>query len=197
MAEHAYHHGDLPAALLARAEQALRAKGVGALSLREIARDVGVSPGAPSRHFKSKQALLDALALSGFDRLAAAIDASQKNIDDTFAARMDAAARAYVQFAVDNSALLDLMFQVKYSPEASEALRGSIQRWSDQLLSLIRDGQERGEVREGSVERIALPVFATLQGFTILNASGMLPPEMTEHALDDLIESILRGCAPR
>lgn len=192
-----YHHGDLPAALLARAEQTLREKGPGALSLRELAREIGVSPAAPSRHFKSKQALLDALALTGFDRLAEAFAASQEGAGEAFADRMDAAARAYVGFALANAALLDLMFSVKHSPEASEAVGATAHRWSEQLLELIGYGQRRGEVREGQLERIALPVFAALHGYAGLKASGLLPTEVAEHGLDDLIASILRGCAPQ
>ncbi|MFC9931275.1 TetR/AcrR family transcriptional regulator [Streptomyces sp. NPDC127190] len=192
-----YHHGDLPAALLTRAEQTLREKGSGALSLRELAREIGVSPAAPSRHFKSKQALLDALAMTGFERLAETLAASQEGAGETFAARMDAAARGYVGFAVANAALLDLMFSVKHSPEASEALGAAAQLWSEHLLELIGDGQRRGEVREGQLERVALPVFAALHGYAGLTVSGMLPPEVAEHGLDDLIASILRGCAPQ
>ncbi|WP_225094611.1 TetR/AcrR family transcriptional regulator [Streptomyces sp. CoH27] len=192
-----YHHGDLPAALLTRAEQTLRDKGSGALSLRELAREIGVSPAAPSRHFKSKQALLDALAVTGFERLAETLAASQEGAGETFAARMDAAARAYVGFAVANAALLDLMFSAKHSPEASEALGATAHQWSEQLLELIGDGQRRGEVREGQLERVALPVFAALHGYAGLTVSGLLPPEVAEHGLDDLIASILRGCAPQ
>src|SRR6187397_898095 len=62
-----YHHGNLRPALLAAAERAL-ARG-GELSLRELAREIGVSHAAPRRHFPDKQALLDALALDGFERL--------------------------------------------------------------------------------------------------------------------------------
>ncbi|WP_020134969.1 TetR/AcrR family transcriptional regulator [Streptomyces sp. 351MFTsu5.1] len=197
MTNRPYHHGDLPAALLARAEKTLRERGASALSLRELAREIGVSPAAPSRHFKSKQALLDALALTGFERLAEAIAASQEGAGEAFADRLDSAARAYVGFAVANAALLDLMFSVKHSPQASEALGATSHRWSDQLLELIGDGQRRGEVREGPLERIGLPVFAALHGYAGLTVSGVLPPEVTEHGLDDLIASTLRGCAPQ
>ncbi|MCQ9131960.1 TetR/AcrR family transcriptional regulator [Streptomyces hilarionis] len=196
MTNRPYHHGDLPAALLARAEKTLRERGASALSLRELAREIGVSPAAPSRHFKSKQALLDALALTGFERLAEAIAASQEGVGEAFADRLDSAARAYVGFAVANAALLDLMFSVKHSPQASEALGATAHRWSDQLLELIGDGQRRGEVREGPLERIALPVFAALHGYASLTVSGVLPPEADGHGLDDLITSVLRGCAP-
>ncbi|WP_031078146.1 TetR/AcrR family transcriptional regulator [Streptomyces sp. NRRL WC-3742] len=197
MTNRPYHHGDLRVALLARAEETLRERGASALSLRELAREVGVSPAAPSRHFKSKQALLDALALTGFERLAEAIAASQDGAGEAFADRLDTAARAYVGFAVANAALLDLMFSVKHSPQASEALGATAHRWSDQLLELIGDGQRRGEVREGPLERIALPVVAALHGYAGLTVSGVLPPEVAEYGLDDLIASVLRGCAPQ
>ena len=64
-----YHHGNLRAALLERAEHKLSREGAHTLSLRELARDVGVSHGAPREHFRNKQALLDALAETGFQRL--------------------------------------------------------------------------------------------------------------------------------
>lgn len=197
MTNRPYHHGGLPAALLERAERTLREKGVAALSLRELAREVGVSPGAPSRHFKSKQALLDALAMSGFDRLGEAIAASREGAGEAFASRLGAAARAYVDFAVASPALLDLMFSVKHSPEASQGLGTSVHRWSDQLLELIGEGQRQGEVRLGPVERIALPVFVALHGYASLTVSGLLPEETIEYGLDDVIASILRGCAPQ
>src|SRR5919107_3634135 len=69
-----YHHGNLRAALLEAAERAL-ARG-GELSLRELAREVGVSHAAPRRHFADKQALLDALAEGGFERLGAEMRAA-------------------------------------------------------------------------------------------------------------------------
>src|SRR5690349_4984776 len=98
MRKRPYHHGDLRAALLDRAGNVLRERGSDALSLRELARDIGVSPGAPSRHFMNKQALLDALALDGFERLVADIEASDKKAGPAFADRLNAMARAFVGF---------------------------------------------------------------------------------------------------
>ena len=69
-----YHHGNLRAALLEQAERTL-ADG-GDLSLRALARQVGVSHAAPRRHFAGKQALLDALAEDGFERLGAELRAA-------------------------------------------------------------------------------------------------------------------------
>ncbi|MGV9246582.1 TetR/AcrR family transcriptional regulator [Streptomyces sp. NPDC003710] len=191
-----YHHGDLRAALLTRAEETLREKGPTALSLRELARDLGVSHAAPSRHFKDKQALLDALALTGFDRLDERMSASLKEAGEAFAERMKAAARAYVDFATANAELLDLMYSIKHDPKASEELIAASQRWTRQTLNLIAEGQRRGEVREGPLERVGIGVFSTLHGYATLAASDSLPPDVRAQGLDELVAYILRGCAP-
>ncbi|MGJ7417037.1 TetR/AcrR family transcriptional regulator [Streptomyces cinereoruber] len=196
MKKRPYHHGDLAAALLDRAEQTVRERGAGTLSLRELARDLGVSPGAPSRHFKSKQALLDALAVSGFERLTEAMATAQEQAGEAFAARLDAVARTYVGFATGNAALLDLMFSAKHGLEASSALGAAAHRWGQQFLELVGDGQRRGEVREGALERVTLTVFAPLHGYISLAASGVLPPEAAGQGLDDVIASIERHCRP-
>ncbi|UWE12247.1 TetR/AcrR family transcriptional regulator [Actinacidiphila bryophytorum] len=191
-----YHHGDLAAALLARAEEMLREKGSDALSLRELARDLGVSPAAPRRHFTTKQALLDALALTGFERLTAAIATAQDGAGRTFPEQLDATARAFVGFAAANGALLDLMFSAKHSPEASEALGGAALRWVQQGLDMVAEGQRRGEVRAGDLERVALTVFAPLQGYIGLAASGVVAPDVASEGLDDVIASVVRACRP-
>ncbi|MFJ6657559.1 TetR/AcrR family transcriptional regulator [Streptomyces sp. NPDC091377] len=197
MKDRPYHHGDLAAALLTHAEETLREKGAGALSLRELARDLGVSPAAPSRHFRTKQALLDALALAGFERLDQAVSVSLEDAGSSFAERLDAAARAYVGFAVDNPALLDLMYSVPYGQQPHASLNTRPQAWSDQVLELIADGQRSGTVRQGPMERIAIPVFAALHGYANIIVRGTLSPEVTVHGLDDVIAAILRGCEPR
>src|ERR1700726_4170865 len=63
-----YHHGNLREALLKAAEKALETAGAQSISLRELSRELGVSHTSPRRHFADRQALLDALALRGFER---------------------------------------------------------------------------------------------------------------------------------
>ena len=68
-----YHHGHLRQALLRAAEVALEARGVQHLSLRELSRELGVSHASPQRHFATKQDLIDALAIMGFERLSSVV----------------------------------------------------------------------------------------------------------------------------
>ena len=74
----AYHHGDLRSALIEAGMHALSTHSADALSLRALAREVGVSATAVYRHFPDRDALLVALALTGFDQLAAAQQAASR-----------------------------------------------------------------------------------------------------------------------
>src|ERR1700730_13911612 len=114
MAERPYHHGTLRTALLAQAERTVRERGVQDLSLRELAREVGVSHGAPRRHFPDRQALLDALAESGFERLGSELRAAAAAAGEEFQARLHAIAAAYIRFATRDPELLELMFAAKH-----------------------------------------------------------------------------------
>src|SRR3984885_3127878 len=93
-----YHHGNLRSALLARAEANVRDGGVEQLSLRELARQVGVSHAAPRRHFPDRQALLDAVAESGFERLGSELAGAVADAGEGFQARLEATATAYIRF---------------------------------------------------------------------------------------------------
>jgi AcrR family transcriptional regulator len=196
MTSRPYHHGDLRTALLVRAEQALQEKGPAELSLRELAREIGVSPAAPSRHFRNKRALLDALALEGFDRLVAVLNTAQDEAGESFAERLTLLTRAYMGFAAARPALHDLMHMVKYDPTVSPELAAASGRLLAMADRLIEDGQRRGEVRAGPVAEIGLPVMAALNGYVSLNAAGGVPADDIERGLENMVAFILRGCAP-
>lgn len=112
-----YHHGDLRTRLLDVAEELLDEGGVGALSLREVARRADVSHNAPYRHFASKDELLAALAASGFDQLAA----SRADISDPRDALVESGL-AYVRFALEHKALFRLMFSGATDGESDESV---------------------------------------------------------------------------
>ena len=105
-----YHHGDLPAALLAAAETLLRRDGIAGLGLRAIAREAGVSHAAAKPHFGDIAGLLGELAAVGYDRLADALRAAGARAA-TPRARNLAIAHAYVAFAREHQALFALMFR--------------------------------------------------------------------------------------
>ncbi|WP_371670500.1 TetR/AcrR family transcriptional regulator [Streptomyces sp. NBC_00289] len=191
-----YHHGDLRAALLANAERTLRERGKTALSLRELARATGVSHAAPGRHFKDKQALLNALALTGYERLAQTLDGA----DDPalpLQSRLTALARAYLGFAIDNAELLELMYTRKHDPDASDQMAAAVDRTVGSLERLFAEAQKRGEIVEGDPGEITLVAAAVLHGSATLTATGMLTPEAALAGVDGLVHHVLHGLKPR
>ncbi|HEY4021975.1 MAG TPA: TetR/AcrR family transcriptional regulator [Pseudonocardiaceae bacterium] len=97
-----YHHGDLRRQLLAAAVDAIGDGGVASVSLRDLARQAGVSHAAPAHHFTNKTGLLTALATQGFTLLADALAAADSDL-----AEMGV---AYVRFALDHPAHFRVMF---------------------------------------------------------------------------------------
>jgi AcrR family transcriptional regulator len=192
MSERPYHHGNLRRALLDAAERTVRERGVQELSLREIARDVGVSHGAPRRHFPDRQALLDALAETGFGRLRAelrdAVDAAGENFEE----RLHATAAAYIRFATADPALLELMFAVKHREQA-DALQQAAEQAFSVMLEVILQGQAEGQLEPGDPERVGLVLFATIQGIAALVTGHMVAPEQLDELLGDSIAHFLRG----
>ena len=119
--EAGYHHGDLKRALLDAALEMLDQEGAEGVGLRELARKVGVSPAAPYRHFKSRQALLEAVATEGFRRFSAMMAA--KEADYAEAEQFPAMAEAYVRFALVQPALFRLMFSRQIDKQGNRVLR--------------------------------------------------------------------------
>lgn len=97
-----YHHGDLRAVILTEAARLVAERGANELSLRELARNAGVSHAAPAHHFTDRRGLFTALAAQGFHLLAQALADARGDFTD--------AALAYVRFAIDHPGHYEVMF---------------------------------------------------------------------------------------
>jgi len=108
-APESYHHGKLRKALLDEAAKLVEREGVDALTLRELARRLGVSHAAPAHHFAGKTALLSELAADGFEELTKALDdgASRGHTPEQ---RLRETGRAYVAFALARPGHYRVMF---------------------------------------------------------------------------------------
>ncbi|WP_115788568.1 TetR/AcrR family transcriptional regulator [Arthrobacter silvisoli] len=187
-----YHRENLRATLLELAEATVRSSGVESLSLRQLARDAGVSHAAPARHFRDRQALLDALAFDGFERLNAMMSDAAGS-EGSFETRFRALATAYVDFAVENAALLGLMYIAKHAEGASDALIAAGRRSMDLAVSLVAAAQAAGQVIPGDSGRIALVVFASVHGVASLATDELLDGMSVEDATAATVELLLRA----
>ncbi len=102
MSRPTYHHGDLRAAILTEAARLVSERGPDRVSLRELAREAGVSHAAPAHHFADRRGLFTALAAQGFELLAAGLAGARPRFLD--------AALAYVRFALAHPGHYRVMF---------------------------------------------------------------------------------------
>jgi AcrR family transcriptional regulator len=192
-----YHHGNLREALLRAGEDALETGGVQGLSLRELAREVGVRHAAPRRHFPDRQALLDALAESGFARLEAALAEAVAAAGPDFTARLAGLARAYIAFATERPALTGLMFAAKHQADAPPSLAAAADQAFAPAIAAVAEGQAAGEVVGGDPERIALIASASLHGIVVMAGNGMIGETPTGEMIGDVVTRLVLGLRPR
>lgn len=187
MSDRPFHHGNLRTALLDEAIVVIRQSGVDGLSLRDLARRVGVSHGAPRSHFVDRQALLDALAEAGFHRLTNDVRravAGQHDVRERFLR----VARAYVDFAIDDAALMDLMFQ----PGAGgrpEAVSSAARDLFDALDSAM--GPRDGRTDEGARDTFKMLFAASMQGIAALVAAHRIARADGDRLVGDAMEMML------
>jgi AcrR family transcriptional regulator len=180
-----YHHGSLRDFLLSEGRQLLMEEGPQAVTLRGLAKRAGVSHAAPVRHFKDRDALLDAIAARGFDELVAALSAAEQH--DDLHTRLSRYAHAHVQFALENAPLMELMFSAApragNSPAAQAATRFFVQGAA--MLG------EHGHGRPGPLPFL---LAGTLEGISLLASTGRLArdqvDEVTEAAVAMLLPAI-------
>lgn len=175
-ATRSYHHGDLRSALVAAGLKALETTAVQDLSLRQLAREVGVSATAVYRHFPDKDALLSALAQEGISQLADWQQAAAKASADSdgFAAT----GRAYVRWALANPALFRLLFG--QCSTVSDTVFGQ-----NAAADMLRTYAENLTGNRDSTRRLMIQAWAVVHGLAMLMLDGQLPRD------DALIEQVI------
>jgi AcrR family transcriptional regulator len=197
VSERPYHHGHLREALLKAAEKALVSGGVKSISLRELSRELGVSHTSPRRHFADKQALLDALALRGFERFDEILGRATRQHGQNFKNRLTKLARAYVGFALKHPALLSLMFEAKHRPDAPRELLEASEKAFAHAHATFAEGQAAGEVVPGDPWRLSIVVFSALLGLVSISDNGKFKGMPLDRLVGEVIERILLGLRPR
>ncbi len=171
-----YHHGDLHDQILCAACELIEEKNIASLSLREIAKKVGVSHAAPYRHFKDKESLLAGIAGVGFSQLSkqlAEVVASHANDP---AAQLQQAGHGYVRMAMNNPQCTQLMFSgILPCDDTYPELRSLGDAAFNGLKTIIEEGQASGVFKQGDVETLALATWSSIHGLALLLIGGNLP----------------------
>jgi AcrR family transcriptional regulator len=175
-----YHHGDLRSAVVAEGLRLLQDREADSLSLREIARNVGVSATALYRHFPDKASLLVALADAGYAMLAQEQLAA---VHGDGPERFAALGRAYVRFALAHPALFRLIFvnSPVHMHARSVAPSGSAASLLEQVVAQIMGPDATPEAR-----------FAVmLRAWSLVHGLSMLILDKQVLADDALIDQVV------
>jgi AcrR family transcriptional regulator len=174
-AQSSYHHGDLKQALVKEALTIIAEDGAAGLSLRDLARRVGVTQTAPYRHFEDRDALLATVAEEGFRLLKERLEA---NGDECAIATTDTSnpirqiGERYIDFAIKNPS----HYRVMFGPFVSSAKRDkkfpglidTAEALHGHLISIIEVGQSLGLFREGPAVEIADSTWSLMHGLATL-----------------------------
>jgi len=171
-----YHHGDLRQALIEAAIELVAQKDITSLSLREIARRVGVSHAAPYRHFADKDALLAAVAEEGFQLLTHSLQQAVQQASAEPLKQLEASGITYVRYAFSHPSHYRVMFgsyggNQKMHPSLVEA---SMQAFMV-LVNVIVEGQSAGVMRSGEPKQLAQAAWSLVHGLAMLLIDGQLP----------------------
>jgi AcrR family transcriptional regulator len=173
-----YHHGDLRAALIEQGLRLIATRDAQDVSLREVARGVGVSATSVYRHFPDKHALMTALAHEGLKQLGTA----QRLASDAAGggeAGFAATGRAYVRFALDHPALFRLIFA---SPalHAGGAGDGPADRGggSEAATLLLANAVRQAAAMGDDAQVHAVRAWSLVHGLAMLMLDGQIPVDL-------------------
>ncbi len=173
-----YHHGDLRAAALQMGMERLASQEQPDLGLRALARDLGVSATALYRHFPNKDALLDALALEGLNRLGRNQAQAAAQAGGGYEGFAEVGV-TYVTWAVENPALLRLIYnrigQVDLTTDDPTAMGEAFHQLRAGIAAMIPD-----EMSKDQRAAAALHAWSLVHGLAMLILDGQVAydPEM-------------------
>ncbi len=164
-----YHHGNLREALIQAALTLIAERGLAGFAIAELARAVGVSPAAPYRHFRDRDAVVAEVARRGFDGLSAVLRQAAEAGDADPQGALERCAQAHLAFAARKTAVYAAMFEPHFPVSAHPELS----RARDDAFAVIRRaaqaayGQWRGPVRPPPM-MVALHVWSLTHGIAAL-----------------------------
>lgn len=166
----AYHHGDLRKTLLDTAVEHIAREGTEGLSLRALAREAGVSPTAPYRHFENRQALLAALATEGFRELGSRMETDPERLTLEPAVVFFEAGMTYVTYARENGVKYHLMFGDTIGDFTDHAdLLEASQACYAHFEAMLQAGIDTGVLLQIPVRELGAVVWSMVHG-----VAGML-----------------------
>lgn len=172
----------------------LESETIESVTLRRIAREAGVSHGAPLRHFAGLSDLRAEVAARGFRILSDAIDEASRSLPAGAgaSARLRAAGVAYVEAAVSRPALFALMFRPDLLDGSNARLQLESAHAFERLVRLVETVQDAGFEPDSDTRIVAAAIWASVHGLASLWSQGALSGAVPGARLQDALDISLR-----
>jgi AcrR family transcriptional regulator len=181
--------------LCGAAERLFAEKGPDAVTMRQLAAALGVSPMTPYRYFKDKDDILAAVRAGGFNRFAEALEAAREAAGSA-RAKGAAVGEAYVTFALEHPQTYKLMFDLNQPYEGRyPELAAAAARAQATMSGYVRDLVAAG-VLAGDPEEIGTMFWAAAHGAVVLELSGKLPKGAARELHHAMAQAMSRGLRP-
>ena len=190
-----YHHGDLRRAIEEMTLSIIESDGVNSVSLRAVARRLGVTEAAPYHHFANKSELLAVLAANAYRGLHERMIAAVKNAGDDPYARLSAAGRSYVEYGLQSRGRFRIMFGEHMADLGTHADVYAAARPTRLMLhQLVADCVGQDSKDAPTIENA---LWSLVHGLTWLILEREILPERgsdeVEATVEDALGLLLRG----
>jgi AcrR family transcriptional regulator len=186
-----YYAGDLRTDLVQAAIDVAAESGVAQLSLRALARQLGVSHAAPKNHFTDRRALLTAVATEAHRRLLPRLQSALAEASNNdFSEQLSSVGRAYLTFARDEPGCFAVMWREDLQDRTDHALVEA----STATLSVIIELSQRVARSAHVPVTVAVLMWSAVHGFADLQRYGALAdlgPAADDEALLALVRTLL------
>lgn len=170
-----YHHGNLRKALIDAAIPLLAEKGISGLSIREVARQIGVGHAAPYRHFSNKNELIEAIAAVGYRQLGKGCELAEKKFPDDPQEQLRDSGIRYLLYAAENPEIANIMFSGYLSlDDCGGELKVTADEALMAMVRIISNGQAAGIYGDSDSFDLTLASWSMVHGLSMLVISGML-----------------------
>lgn len=192
---------ELKALILDAARKLFAEKGVEQTTIRSIAREIEYSVGTVYVYYKDKNQILHDLHTQGFTKLGGEMR-TLFTVSEPME-RLKALGRSYMKFALENSQMYDLMFNMKAPMEFIK--EHEKENWNeghntfDALRQTVRDCMEHGYFKGHSLEPLSFAIWSSVHGMCSLyirervkGATGQDPKQLLFAAYEDLLLMLSR-----
>ena len=178
--------------LLDAAEAEIVERGTTDITLRAVARRIGVSHQAPGYVFTDRAGLLTALAVRGYLLLDGAINAARHRVSATATGRetLVEMGLSYVLTASERPALFWLVSRPDlggHSKDLEEARGKAVATLLDAVRAAMADGWQPG----GSAHTLAALCWATVHGLAVLHGDPLR--QLNDKSLEETVRSVLNA----